>query len=130
MRDENFKSYYDVFYKDESIISIRKIDEKKADGKALWGCILGYFGDDHEIIDAVTFAGQSLRDIDGIFDFMDEKFILSANGDSGRNYLFIEDNRVLRVSFKKDTKENPTAVSIIIITIKEINEEENTETMQ
>ncbi len=129
VRDENFKSYYDVFYKDESIISIRKIDEKKSDGKVLWGCILGYFGDDCEIIDTVTFAGHSLRDIDGIFDFMDEKFILSLSGDSGRRYLFIEDNRVLRVSFIKDSIENPTAVSLII-TIKKINEEENTGTMQ
>ncbi len=130
VKDKDLKSYYDVFYKDEGIMFIKKPDEKKADSKALWGCILGYSGDDREIIDALTFAGHSLRDIDGIFDFMDENFILSESGDIGRNYLFIEDNRVLRVSFKKDTKENPTAVSIIIITIKEINEEENTGTMQ
>ena len=107
--DENFIYYYDVYYEDDIILTVKKSKNESFDG-----AILCYGWNNQEIIDAISFAGYSLREINEIYDYMDTNFIVSQSGDAGKRYSFIDGNSVLEIGFIQDTLEKPTSISVII----------------
>lgn len=107
--DQDFTIYYDVYYKDEIILTVRKSKDESFDG-----AILRYAGDNQEIIDAITFAGYSLREINEIYEYMDTNFNASKSGESGKRYSFINDSLVLEIGFMGNNFEKSTEVMIIV----------------
>ena len=114
--DKNFIHYYDVYYEDDIILTVKKSKNESFDG-----AILCYGGNNQEIIDAISFAGYSLREINEIYDYMDKNFTVSESGDAGKRCSFIENDSVLEIGFIQDTLEKPTAVSVIV-SIREVKE--------
>lgn len=114
--DQDFTIYYDVYYKDEIILTVRKSKDESFDG-----AILRYVGDNQEIIDAITFAGYSLREANEIYDYMNTNFIVSKSGDYGKRYSIIDGNFILEIRFVENSYENFTVVSINI-KISEVEE--------
>lgn len=114
--DKNFQSYYDVYYEDEIILTVEKIDKKPINYIRV-----GYFGNNQKIIDTITFGGYSLREINEIYDYMDTNFIVSQNGDVGKRYSFINENLILEIGFAGNCYEKSTAISIIV-GIREVKE--------
>lgn len=107
--DENFTIYYDVYYEDEIILTVRKSKDESFDG-----AILSYSGSNQKIIEAITFAGYSLREINEIYEYMDTNFNVSKSGESGKRYSLVNDGSVLEIEFIGDNFEKSTEVMIIV----------------